>query len=128
MRLCTKFQFKQCTLKFWDQIPPPAAPCRPPPPQKGIFGTEYKKTIAKFRICTPKYSFVLSFILNKALWSFETKFAQKKVPYGRNFKQLFLKSKSAALNTPLYRVSLSKKHFKVWGPNLPRKRYFRDGT
>ena len=36
-------------------------------PPKQYLGMEFEKTTVKFRICTPKYPFVLSFILKKAL-------------------------------------------------------------
>ena len=39
---------------------------------------DFQKTSFEFRIGTPEYPFVLSFILIKALQHFETKFAQKK--------------------------------------------------
>ena len=55
--LCTEFHFKQSTLKFCAQI------C----PKKGILATDFKKTTIKFRIYTPEYSYVLSFILKKTL-------------------------------------------------------------
>ena len=41
-------------------------------PKKVILATEFEKTIS-----TPEYSFIPSVILNKVLWSFETKIAQK---------------------------------------------------
>ena len=40
--------------------------------------TEFKKKIPKSRISTLEYPCVLSFIWNKALWSFETNFTQNK--------------------------------------------------
>ena len=66
--LCTDFHSKQSNLKFPDQI------C----PKKGILGKKLKKTIVKFKISSLEYSIVSSFILNKALSSFGTKFIQKK--------------------------------------------------
>ena len=53
--LCTEFHLKQTTSKFQDKI------C----PKKCILATDFKETTIKFRIYTPEYSFVLSFILKK---------------------------------------------------------------
>ena len=65
---CTEFHFKQITLKFRNQIVP-----------KNVFpGTEFEKSIVKFRISTSEFSLVPSFILNKVFWSFGTKLPQKK--------------------------------------------------
>ena len=78
---------------------------RPNLPHKNILGTEFTKTIVKFSTvvnCRKQLSNSKSAHLNtpfKALWSFETKFAQKKVLQRRKSKKLFLNSKSAALNT-----------------------------
>ena len=47
-------------------------------PKKGVLKTEFKKKIAKFRISILEYPCVLSFIWNKALWSFGTNFTQNK--------------------------------------------------
>ena len=90
--LYTEIHFKQSTLKFWDQIFP----------KKRILRRKFEKTILEFRIYTLEYPFVLSFILNKALWSFGTKFVQK-IILAREFEKNILNSKSAALNTLLYR-------------------------
>ena len=48
-------------------------------PKEFVLGTEFEKSIVKFRISIPEYSFVPSFILYEVLWSFATKLAQKKV-------------------------------------------------
>ena len=88
--LYTTFHFKQNTLKFWDQF------C----PKKGILGTEFKKTIVKFRIYTPEYSFVLSFILNKEFWSFDTISSQKKVLQDGILKKTILELKISSLEYP----------------------------
>ena len=45
--------------------------------KKGILGKKFKKTIAEFKISSLEYSTGSSFILNKELSSFGTKFAQK---------------------------------------------------
>ena len=50
----------------------------------GILRGEFTKVIVKFGINTLEYAFV-SFISNKAPWSFGTKYIQKKVFYGQNF-------------------------------------------
>ena len=108
---CIGFRLKHRTLKFrYENFL-----------QKGILGTEFKKQLSffevsgqnlefelatvEFRISISEYSFVPSFILNKAIWSFESKYAQKRYCRDRIKKKLFLNSKSATLNTLLYRVS-----------------------
>ena len=88
--LYTTFHFKQNTLKFWDQFYP----------KKGILGTEFKKTIVKFRIYTPEYSFVLSFILNKAFWSFDTICSQKRYCRTEFKKKTILELKISSLEYP----------------------------
>ena len=47
-------------------------------PKKVIVGKEFEKAIVEFRIGTHEYSFVSSFLLNKALRRFGTKLAQKR--------------------------------------------------
>ena len=66
--------FQKSTLKFGDQI------C----PEKGILGTELKKTIVEFEISTCEYLFERIFILNKALLSIATIFARNR--YSREKK------------------------------------------
>ena len=46
-------------------------------PKKDILGTEFKKTIVKFKISTLNHHFTLTFNKNKVLWSYVTKFAKK---------------------------------------------------
>ena len=78
---------------------------RPNLPHKNILGTEFTKKSVKLSTvvnCQKQLSNSKSAHPNtpsKALWSFETKFAQKKVLQRRKSKKLFLNSKSAALNT-----------------------------
>ena len=99
---CTRFRLKHKALKFRDHnfskkqllVSKSALPNTPlyrvsfetKPfeisvpnlPQKVILGTEFEKEILEFRISKPEYSFIPSFILSKALWSFGTKFAQNR--------------------------------------------------
>ena len=46
-------------------------------PRKRYFRNRILKKIVDLGISTPEYSFIPSVILNKVLWSFETKIAQK---------------------------------------------------
>ena len=60
---------------------------------------EHKKTIVGFRIITFEYLFVRIFILNKALWSLLTKFAQKRY-FWTKFKKAIVEFKVSNLEYP----------------------------
>ena len=59
---------------------------------KFILGTEFEKAFVKFRISTPEYSFVSSFILKKTFSNFRDQTTQEML-LGRNLKKLFLNLK-----------------------------------
>ena len=71
-----EFHLKQSTFKFRNEI------CL----QKNFLGTEIKKTISTFGINTIEYPLVPSFISNKALWRFRTKFSFEKGILEAEFK------------------------------------------
>ena len=100
--LYTEIHFKQSTLKFWDQIFP----------KKRILRRKFEKTILEFRIYTLEYPFVLSFILNKALWSFGTKFVQK-IILAREFEKKYFELKISSLEYPFVPIFILNKA--VWG-------------
>ena len=72
-------------------------------------------------INTLEYPFALRFISNQILWRFGTRFTPKKVFHGWTFRKHLSNSESVLLNTPLYWVLFSSKHFNILRPNLPRK-------
>ena len=67
-------------------------------PKKDIFGTEFMRTNVELRIIILEYLHVLSLIWNKLLWSFGTKFDQK-----RWLRTKFRKIKS---HTTLFWISI----------------------
>ena len=76
----------------------------------------------KKEFSTPEFSFVPSFIPNKVLENFETKFAQKR--YFRDEireNNCRIQNMQPPLNTLLHWVSFKTKHFKALRPNLSKK-------
>ena len=93
-------------------------------PKKGSLETELKKTIVNFGISTPEYLFVWVFILNKALWSFVTKFVQTGV-LGTKIK-VIVKVKIKTLEHRFVLSFILNKALSSFGIKFAQKKYFAD--
>ena len=92
--------------------------------KKGFVGTESERYILELKISSWEYPYVLSFILNKTLWSCGAKFARK-VILGTKLKRAIVKFR---INTPEYLfvwTFILNKVLWNWGTKFAQNRYFR---